>query len=123
MNHRLKLSKTTLEIFQQLQASTNITPNVLARIAVALSLKNEQIPKVNTKEISNFEISRATLTGEHDFSYKSMILQHANQAIEEEHYFPDLFNAHIDRGADELFKIYQYSGNPQKFWMKILEIE
>lgn len=123
MNHRLKLSNSTLEIFQQLQASTNITPNVLARIAVAFSLKDKEMPTVNNNDISNFEISRATLTGENDFSYKAMILQHANKSIDEESYFPDLFNAHIDRGANELFEIYQYSGNPQKFWMKILETE
>jgi len=55
MNHRLKLSNSTLEIFQQLQASTNITPNVLARIAVAFSLKDKEMPTVNNNDISNFE--------------------------------------------------------------------
>jgi len=123
MNHRLKLSKGTLEIFQQIQAGTNITPNVLARIAIAFSLKDEEPLQDHEGEISNFEISRATLTGEHDFAYKAMILQHAGKMISEEEYFPRLFNAHVNRGATELFKMYQHSGSPQKFLIKMLEGE
>lgn len=39
MNFTLKTSKYTKETLLQLQASTGITPNILIRYAVALSIK------------------------------------------------------------------------------------
>ncbi len=39
MNYRLKTSKRAQEILTSLKSSTHITPNVLCRYAICLSLK------------------------------------------------------------------------------------
>lgn len=124
MNYRLKLTEQTHHYFKEIHNSTHITPNILARFAIGISLKNSDKPNsIKNKPISSFEINRATLTGEHDELFKMMILQHANQKIEEEEYFPNYFNAHVTRGAEELYKIFQRSRSTNQFFRELLSLQ
>lgn len=124
MNYRLKLTEQTHLYFKEIANSTHITPNILARFAVGISLKNEKTPSsVKGQPISNFEINRATLTGEHDEMFRMMILQHAKRHIEEERYFPDYFNAHITRGAEELYQMFQFSRSTNQFLRELLALQ
>lgn len=124
MNYRLKLTEQTHLYFKEISNSTHITPNILARFAVGISLKNNQAPSsIKDQTISNFEINRATLTGEYDEMFKMMILQHANKHIEEEHYFPDHFNSHITRGAEELYQMFQFSRSTNQFLRELLALQ
>jgi DNA sulfur modification protein DndE len=114
MNFRLKTSKYAEEKLKQLQSTTNITPNILARMAVSLSLR-EPSP-VSNEEINNngIDFNRTTLTGEYDYVYKVLIAQHAQREITDDEYFPKLFNAHLERGIRLLSGEYQYAGNYEK---------
>ncbi|KDN57097.1 DndE family protein [Exiguobacterium sp. AB2] len=124
MNYRLKLTEQTHLYLKEISNSTHITPNILARFAIGISLKNKQAPSsIKGLTISNFEINRATLTGEHDEMFKMMILQHANKHIEEDQYFPDYFNAHITRGAEELYQIFQFSRSTNQFLRELLALQ
>lgn len=124
MNYRLKLTEQTHLYFKEISNSTHITPNILARFAIGISLKNKQAPSsITGQTISNFEINRATLTGEHDEMFKMMILQHANKHIEEDQYFPDYFNAHITRGAEELYQTFQFSRSTNQFLRELLALQ
>ena len=65
-------------------------------------------------ESAGLEFNRNTLTGEFDQQYKFLIIMHANKAITEEEYFPDLFNAHLERGVKLLEAEYKHAGNYDK---------
>jgi len=122
MNFRLKTSKHTGEVLNSLQNTTNLTWNVLARIAIALSLKDSsQPPKVDDK--SGVDIHRNALTGENDYLFKAIIRQHAQSNISDEEYFPDLFNAHLERGIRLLENEYKHAGNYEKLLLNLLKME
>lgn len=115
MNFRLRTSKYTGETLKQLQMSTNLTPNILARIAVSISLKNKlPISSDSISDHAGLEIPRNVLTGEYDYIYKALIAQHLGREITDEEYFPDLFNAHLERGVRILYNEYKHAGNYEK---------
>lgn len=120
MNFRLKTSQYAAEKLKQLQSSTNITPNILARIAVSLSLK-EPNPVSLVENTNGLELNRNTATGEYDYIYKTLIAQHAQREISDDEYFPDLFNAHLERGIRFLTNEYQYAGNYEKLIINLIK--
>lgn len=122
MNFRLKTSKNTGEILKTLQASTGLTWNVLSRIAVALSLQVRTIPPL-VEDKSGVDIHRNAMTGEHDYIYKALIRQHAERNVSDEEFFPDLFNAHLERGINLLENEYRHAGNYDKLLQNLLKIE
>lgn len=120
MNFRLKTSKATAERLKQLQDTTRLTPNILARYAVILSLKEQQ-PILNTvKDVSGLEFPRNVLTGPYDYLFKVLIAQHENRDITDEEYFPGLFNNHLERGCILLQNEYNYAGNFEKMITNLL---
>jgi DNA sulfur modification protein DndE len=122
MNFRLVTSKYAEETLKSLQASTGLTWNVLSRIAVSLSLNNPTIPNpVENK--SGVTIARNVLTGENDYVFKALIKQHAKRDVADEEYFPDLFNAHLERGIKLLDSEYKHSGNYEKLLLNLLKME
>ena len=121
MNFRLKTSKQTEEILKKLSASTGYTWNVLSRIAVSLSLQIPTMPEKVT-DTAGVDIARNTMTGEYDYVYKSLITQHAGHAISEDDYFPDLFNAHLERGISLLNGEYDLAGNTDRFLSNLFKL-
>ncbi|USK86055.1 DNA sulfur modification protein DndE [Peribacillus asahii] len=122
MNFRLKTSKDTGELLISLQASTGLTWNILSRIAVSLSLKDPSIPNpVENK--TGVEIHRNALTGENDYIFKALIKQHSKRNVPDEEYFPDLFNAHLERGIKLLDSEYKHAGNYEKLLLNLIKME
>ncbi|WMJ17492.1 DNA sulfur modification protein DndE [Geobacillus proteiniphilus] len=115
MQFRLKTSKETMEILKQLQSSTNLTPNILARFAIALSLLSKEPIESFESDTNGLEFNRNTLTGEYDFVYKALIAQHLGRPVADDEYFPFLIKKHLDRGAKWLENEYKYAGNYEKF--------
>ena len=122
MIYRLKFSSKASNIFKELQAQTQLTPNILARLAVGVSLTIDSEPEITEKINSNngLEINRQTLTGDYDLIYKTLITQHSKRRLTDEDYFPILFNAHVERGLVMLQNEYKYSGNTEKFYENLL---
>jgi DNA sulfur modification protein DndE len=122
MNFRLKTSKETGEKLVSLQAATGLTWNILSRIAVSLSLKDHSSPTL-VENKAGVDIHRNAMTGENDYIYKALIRQHANRNISDEEYFPDLFNAHLERGIVLLENEYKHAGNYEKLLLNLLKME
>lgn len=124
MNFTLKTSKYTKETLLQLQASTGITPNILIRYAVALSLRDNgpgaDIVPI-TKDFSDgLVLNRSTVTGEYDYVFRALITQAAGRELSDEEYFPGFFNAHLERGIRTLAGEYKSTGNYEKFIRALL---
>ncbi|MEW9502597.1 DndE family protein [Jeotgalibacillus marinus] len=121
MNFRLKTDSNTATTLKSLQSSTSMTPNILARLSIALSLKVPTIPELKSSDPDGLEFNRNTLTGDQDYFYKALIRQHSKRHVEEEEYFPGLYNAHLSRGCILLEQEYQHSGNYDKFISNLLK--
>lgn len=124
MNFTLKTSKYAKEVLLQLQASTGLTPNILIRYAVALSLRNnEQASEITpmTKDFTEgLTLNRNTVTGEFDYVFRALITQAAGREVSDEEYFPGFFNAHLERGIRTLAGEYKSAGNYEKFIRALL---
>lgn len=121
MNFRLKTTKETGETLKNLHNSTGLTPNLLSRIAVSLSVLQPELPENVESDRDGLEFNRNTLTGDHDYFYKSIIIQHTNHSVTESDYFPTLFNAHLTRGVKLLNEEYKHSGNYNKLLKNLLK--
>ncbi|USL34836.1 DNA sulfur modification protein DndE [Priestia megaterium] len=122
MNFRLKTSNETGERLASLQSTTGLTWNILSRIALALSLRDPSMPDL-VENKSGVDINRNAMTGEHDYIYKALIRQHAQRNISDEEYFPDLFNAHLERGIVLLENEYKHARNYDKLLLNLLKME
>lgn len=122
MNFRLKTSANAQEKLLSLQSATGFTWNILSRLAVSLSLKDPSMP-APVEDKNGLEIHRNAMTGENDYIFKALIRQHASKNISDEEYFPNLFNAHLERGISILENEYKYAGNYEKFLLTLLKME
>lgn len=122
MNFRLKTTENCATTLKNLRNSTGLTPNILSRIAISLSLMDPNSPPEVQSDNNGLEFNRNTLTGEHDYLYKALIRQHANVNISEGKYFPHIFNAHLDRGVQLLEQEYKHSGNFDKLLNNLIKI-
>ncbi|GAB6100173.1 hypothetical protein JCM16358_20520 [Halanaerocella petrolearia] len=115
MKFRLKTSKQTKEILKKLQSKSNLRPNILARIAINLSLTNET--PVSEKDYDNdgLEFPRNVLLGEYDSLFRALLTQKIESHLEEEKYFPHYIKLHLERGSKMLEREYEYSGNFKTF--------
>lgn len=123
MGFRLKTSKKTKDIFEEVGKSTNLKPFALSKIAVALSLKDKiSIDEYKNDDTSGLELQRATVTGEFDSIFKALIEVNLNRKITDDEYYPYYMKLHMDRGAELLSNQYKYSGgNLEKFLKNALE--
>lgn len=122
MGFRLKTSKRTKEIFEEIGASSNLKPFSLSKISISLSLKlNSPIDEYINDDTNGLELQRSTVTGEFDYLYKSLLEMNLGRHITEDEYYPNYMKLHMDRGAELLYNSYKYSGgNLEKFLNQLL---
>lgn len=122
MGFRLKTSKRTKEIFEELGASSNLKPFALSKIAVSMSLKcSTPIDEYESLDVNGLELQRSTITAQYDAIYKALIEIDLGKHITDDEYYPHYMKLHIDRGAELLFNSYKYSGgNLEKFLTQLL---
>ncbi|WP_270474714.1 DndE family protein [Clostridium cochlearium] len=123
MGFRLKTSKKTKEIFEEIGKSSNLKPFALSKISISMSLNEKQsIDEYENNDTSGLELQRSTVTGEFDSIYKALIEIDLKRHINDDEYYPYYMKLHIDRGAELLYNKYKYSGgNLEKFLINLLQ--
>lgn len=122
MLFKIKTSKNTMDIFQRIGASEQLQPFILAKLAIALSIKSGvRLSKddFNTDTLG-LELNRQTITGEYDLLFKSLILMLEQRKMEDDEYFKYYLKGHLDRGAIMLENEQRYGG---MFLTHLLELE
>lgn len=111
MGFRLKTSKRTKEIFEEIGGSSNLKPFALSKIAVSMSLSSSiSILEYENNDTNGLELQRSTVTGEFDSLFKALIEMNLGRHISEDEYYPDYMKLHMDRGAELLYNKYKYAG-------------
>ena len=113
MVFKIKTSKKTEELFLAIEASENLQPYALSKLAISLSLKTEEpLSEEDFKTDNNgLELNRQTITGEYDELYKCLVIMKEKRHIDDNEYFQKYIKAHLDRGAIILQNEYKYAGN------------
>lgn len=113
MVFKLRTSKRTMLIFEEITASTNYAPFILSKLAISMSIKSE-IPLSDsdfTTDLQGLELNRQTITGEWDELYKSLIEVFEGRHISDDEYFQKYLKAHLDRGAKVLHSEFKYNND------------
>ncbi len=123
MVFKLKTSKNTMKIFNEIGASIHLQPFVLSKIAIALSIRAfEELGESDfSTDNDGLELNRQTITGEYDELFKALIISRNNVAISDDDYFPRYLKAHLDRGAKLMSAEYKYSGS--KFYQHLANLD
>lgn len=122
MGFRLKTSMQTKEIFEELGSKMNLKPFALCKLAISMSLtNNEPIEDYKITDSNGLELNRQTITAQYDVLFKSLLEQHAGKHLGDDEYFPTHIKLHIDRGAIMLKNRYNYSTNMEHFIIQMTE--
>ena len=109
MIFRLRTSKKTMNIFDELQSRTNLKPFTLSKLAIVLSLKDDIEGLRFDTDSNGLDLNKQTITGKYEIMYKCLIEQHCGHHLRDEEYFPKYVKAHIDRGALLLYNEFRYA--------------
>ena len=109
----MKTSKNTMEIFEELTASTNYAPFILSKLSISLSIKSELPLKESDfkTDTNGLELNRQTITAEWDGLYKGLIAMSEQRHIGDDEFFPRYIKAHLDRGAKMLYSEFKYNND------------
>ena len=122
MIFRLKTSKKTQEIFQELEARTNYKPYTLVKHAIAWSIKENRSVADYVSDSDGLDLNRQTITGDNETYFKVLIEQVEGRHLSEEEYFPKYVKAHIDRGSKLLLDMYNHAGSVEKYVLQVLGV-
>ncbi len=122
MIFRIKTSKKTQEIFQELEKRTNYKPYTLVKHAIAWSLAEKTSVANFKSESDGLDLNRQTITGDNEVYYKVLIEQVEGRHLTDEEYFPKYVKAHIDRGSLLLLDMYNHAGSVDKYVLQVLGV-
>lgn len=111
MVFKIKTSKKTMQLFEEMTASTNYAPFILSKLSISLSIKSGvALEDADFKtDTYGLELNRQTITSEWDQLYKCLIEIEENRYIEDDEYFQKYIKAHLDRGAKMLHSEFKYN--------------
>lgn len=111
MVFKIRTSKKTMDIFEEISASTNYAPYILAKLSISLSLKSKKPLKEDDfrRDTYGLELNRQTITGEWDELYKNLIEMYEGKHISDDDYFQKYLRAHLNRGAKLLYSEFRYN--------------
>lgn len=122
MIFKLKTSKETAAIFEEIGRSSYLKPYTLVKHAIAWSLKEGLDVEQFRSDSDGLELNRQTITGEYDAAFKVLVEQAAGCHLTEEEYFPRYLKAHIDHGAKILQSKYRHAGNLDRYILESLGV-
>lgn len=110
MIFKIKTSKKTMEIFEEIGASEHLQPYILAKLSISMCIKNNEKLTENDFKTDNegLELNRQTITAEYDDLYKCLIQNKEKKKISDDEYFQKYLKSYLDKGASLLYSEYQY---------------
>jgi len=102
--NRIRISKSATVRLSMLKGRTGLTPNILCRIGLCLSLSDPSIPDPQRFDENGQEFNRYTLTGEWDTFFIALLKERLlKDGLDLDKNLLPQFRAHLNRGAITLF--------------------
>lgn len=131
MNVRLKTKKSVelklIELQSLLQFSSKAS---VMRSAIGCSMVQKGDPRLKGDNLEHYDIKdqdgadylRLTILGQDDSIYKVIVQQLLKEKISDEIFFPEMINAHLERGVYLLYNQFRYSNNKEKLFSDLINI-
>jgi len=101
---RIKISNRSQTILGHIKHRTGLTPNIAARFAICVSIKEKSIPNPDEFDDAGSELAPAVLFGEHESLYHALMLNRLkHDKLDPELYLNKMTRAHLNRGVIALF--------------------
>jgi DNA sulfur modification protein DndE len=95
---KLRLTKEASNRLRFVAGKTGLTPNLLCRLGLCLSLGEPSIPNPNEYPEEDREFNRYTLLGEYDLLFVALLKQRCSQDGLDPSKLSAYFRAHMNRG-------------------------
>ena len=97
---KIRLSRDTTLRVRQVKTRTGLTPNVLCRVGICVSMEDGTVPNAAQYDDDGMEFNRYTLTGEFDTELMALFRQWCEKhSVSSENEQRDLFRAHLNQGV------------------------
>ena len=98
--NRLRTSTRSTRLLGDMKMRTGLTPNILARFAICLSIKEKSIPNPDEFNKDGSELAPNVLFGEHESIYFALMLNRLkHDKLDPEIYLDEMTRAHLNRGV------------------------
>ena len=102
--NRLRMSYRSQNLLAHLKSRTGITPNVMGRFAICLSLNDPSPPNPDEFDEKGSEIHASVLFGEYEDIFMTLMVQRLRrEGYDPEKYLNKMIRAHFNRGTIALF--------------------
>ena len=115
MSSKMKLSKRVTEELDFLSESLNLRRNIVCRMALGLSLNENEPPSTEFEDSLGQEFNKPTILGVDESLFNIMVSQHFSKKLPEEDVFSTYIRAEISRGIDMMFKHYKRVNSQVQF--------
>lgn len=129
MNLRLKTNIDVELKLSELQNALQLSSKAaVIRLAIAFSIRLDGDPRMIDGEIVKYDVrkqngadyNRFTIFGKDELIYKALMEQQMKKFLEEDEFYPEMTNAHLNRGIIELYGDFKLAGNKEKFLQNLL---
>jgi len=102
--NRLKMSYRSQNLLGQLKARTGLTPNIMGRFAICMSLNDPSMPNPDEFDDRGSEIHPSVLFGEYEDVFMLLMLQRLRRdGLDPDTYLNRMVRAHFNRGVIALY--------------------
>ena len=109
---RIHTSQRCRGILANLKIKTGLTPNILSRFGICLSLKDPSVPNPEEFDENGTEFLPLVLFGEHEKLFLALMIDRLHRdGLDSEKYLNIMLRAHLNRGVYSLVsRVYGLSG-------------
>ena len=109
---RIHTSQRCRGILSNLKIKTGLTPNILSRFGICLSLKDPSVPNPEEFDENGTEFLPLILFGEHEKLFLALMIDRLHRdGLDPEKYLNIMLRAHLNRGVYSLVsRVYGLSG-------------
>ena len=98
------MSSRSTQNLSLIKNKTGLTPNILARFAICMSIKDRSMPNPEEYNMEGSELTPNVLFGEHEQIYLALMLNRLKtDKLDPELYLNKMTRAHLNRGVKALF--------------------
>lgn len=102
--NRIRISSRSQSLLGMLKRKTGLTPNILSRFAICLSLKDPSIPNSEEFDEKGTEMNPNVLFGDHEKMFMALMLNRLHRdKLESSLYLQKMTRAHLNRGVIALY--------------------
>jgi DNA sulfur modification protein DndE len=121
MSERLRLDADSTEKLESLSNNLKLRRNVICRIAISMSLMDDNYKMNSSDDTSGIEFNKSTIMGNDEFIFLAMIALKKGQEIEYEDSFNTVVRYHIIRGLQIMDALYKKLNSPTDFFENIIQ--